>query len=70
MFDRYFPLMKALNVDLLSRRHKFSLIAVSSAVAKMVSPTRITLALTFFLKNASLVLSVIVSVFKTSFDVV
>ena len=49
VFERYFPLMNALHVDWLSRRHKFSLIPFSTAAARMVSPTLIILKLPFFI---------------------
>ena len=42
-----FPLMNALHVDWLSRRHKFSSIPASVAADRMVSPTCIILASPF-----------------------
>ena len=68
MFDRYFPLMKALHVDLLSRRHQFSSFTDSVSAARMVSPTRIMLVFPLLCNNASLVLSVTGSFYKTYFD--
>ena len=68
MFDRYFPLMKALHVDLLSRRHQFSSSTDSVSAARMVSPTRIMLVFPLLCNNASLVLSVTGSFYKTYSD--
>ena len=48
VFERYFPLMNALHVDWLSRRHQFSSIPASAVSARMVSPTCIILAIPFF----------------------
>ena len=45
IFERYFPLMNALLVDWLSRRHHFSSILASAAAARMVLPTLMMLAL-------------------------
>ena len=47
MFESYFPLINALHVDWLSRRHQFSSIPASAAAAWMVSPTCIILASPF-----------------------
>ena len=49
IFDTYFPLMNALHVDWLLIRHQFSLISASNAEARMISPTCIMMALTFFI---------------------
>ena len=68
VFDKYLPLMKALHVDLLSRRHQFSSITDSDATARMVSFTCITLVLPLLCDNAYLILSVILSVCKNSCD--
>ena len=45
IFERYFPLINALHVDWLSRRHKFSSIQASAAATRMVSPTCLMLEL-------------------------
>ena len=68
IFGRYFPLMMALNVYWLSRRHKFSSIPDSAAESSMTSPTHIKLALCFLCQNAYLISSVIGYVCKTSCD--
>ena len=68
MFDRYLPLMKALNVDWFTRSHQFSPIPASAASARMVSPTRIILALSLLSKNTSRNLSVMGSIWKAFCD--
>ena len=52
MFDGYFPLMKALHVELFSRRHHFLSIPSSDFISSMVSPTRIMLALSLLHYNS------------------
>ena len=66
MFDRHFPLMKALHVDLFSRRHHISSIWASAALVRVVSPTHIMLELSFLRKNTYWTLSVIGSIYKIS----
>ena len=44
MFERYFPLMEALRVDLLSRKHQFSSMLYSYAASSMVSLTELCVA--------------------------
>ena len=68
MFDIYFTFMKALHVYLLSRRHQFQSILASTAESRMVSPTKIMLALRLLRKNNYWTLSVMGSIFKTSCD--
>ena len=46
-FERYFPLINALHVDWLSRRHQFSSIPAYAAAARVVFPTCIMLASPF-----------------------
>ena len=62
VFYRYFPLMKALHVDWLPRRHQFSSITYPAAASRMVSTTCITLDFCVLCENASLISSVIGSV--------
>ena len=68
IFDRYFTLIKAFYIDLFSISHPFLPIPDSSAAYRMLSPTSINLVLRLLCKNASLILSVVVSVCKTSCD--
>ena len=60
--------MKALHVDLLPIKHQFYLIPDSAEETRMVSPTCIMLVLHLLHKNSFLNSSVMVSIYKTSFD--
>ena len=66
MPDRYFPLMKILYIDLLSRRHQFFSILDSDASVRMISPKHITVELHLLQENTSLVSSVMSTICETS----
>ena len=68
MFEKYFPLIKAVHVDLLPRRHQLLSNTGSDAAARMVSLTRITVEFRLLCKNNYLLSSVIGSAYKTSCD--
>ena len=53
MFEKYFPFMKTFHVDWLSIRHQFLSMSDSTAVYRMVSPTRIVLVLHLLHDNTS-----------------
>ena len=66
MFDRYFPLMKALRVYWFLRRHKCSSIQAYDAAASIVYTTRIMLAFLFLCENAYCASYVLPSIFNTA----
>ena len=49
IFDRYFPLINAFHVDLLSRRHQFSSIPAFAVSSRMVFPTCVIMVLPLFI---------------------
>ena len=65
MFEKYFPFMKTFHVDWLSIRHQFLSMSDSTAVSRMVSPTRIVLVLHLLHDNTSWDLFLMGSICKT-----
>ena len=68
MFDRYLPLIKALHVNWLSRRHQFSPIPDSNVSARMASSTCIILKLLLLCDNDYWDSSVLDSIWNTACD--